>query len=50
MRLLMIYQVLCVAPQLHSIADDPDEMVLSWSSSLRANARQGYTVEHKELS
>ena len=27
-------------------ADDPDEMLLSWASSLRANARPGHTAEH----
>ena len=37
----------CIAPQLRSTADDPDEVnaLLSWASSSRANARPGYTVE-----
>ena len=43
----MIYQVLCIAPQLRSIEDDPDETLLSWASSLRADARRGHTVERK---
>ena len=37
----------CIAPQLSTAAEVPDEMLmLSWASSLRANARPGHTVEY----
>ena len=38
----------CIAPQLRCGADDPGDALLSRSSSLRANAREGHTVGHKE--
>ena len=47
----MVYQVpgaryWCIALQLRSTTDDLDEILLSWVSSLRENARSGHTVEH----
>ena len=40
------YQYYCIAPQLRSTVDHPDDKLLGWVSSLRENARPGHTVEH----